>query len=459
MGILVHVRTKMSKNSLYVPKNTSGNSLVTIIEQTISSGESLPANVVLSDSTQTISGVKSFASGNFKLVNGSGIATLTNTAGINRTYNFSAGSGSTQTIATNDNTLTLTNKTVIAPASVSSQNLTFADDSVPPNRFQFQSDSVGAPAGSLNYIKYRFSATNGITNTLSFENSTSDNLYSFPDLGGTICTIDAAQTLTNKTLTSPTIDSGNITITSGRLLSTALGSAASPAFAIGASLNDGIYSSAAGSINIATAGVLRATFGSSSITLASGIGITGSGSSTFTAGSGGHVGTGPLSSSLTSSATTNSVRPTNQANTGINGTAATNLNMAVGGTNIVALTTTGAAVTGTLSATGVTTATGGLRIGANGTTISTLVRGSTTYATALAANGYVNIGATSFGITFASTPNVICTLQPQAGSNFWDQCQVSAISVSTTSVNFALKNNNTANATNGTVQINYMAWI
>lgn len=200
----------------FLPKNIVNNSLYDIIEDdvidAISSGSSLPANVVLTDSNQTISGEKTFASGNLKLTNAGGIATITNTAGVNRTYNFSAGSGSSQTIATNDNTLTFSNKTLQANSTGSGSNITFADENSPAHRFQFLSDGTGSPSGSLNYVALKFSSTNGMTNTLSFENSTDiglPNTYRFPNPLGTttLATVDLAETLTNKTLTTPVISS------------------------------------------------------------------------------------------------------------------------------------------------------------------------------------------------------------------------------------------------------------
>lgn len=266
---------------------------------------------------------------------------------------------------------------------------------------------------------------------------------------------------TNVTITTPNaiqVDSGNVRLTNGRVLSTALGTAALPAFAIGALLTDGIYSSAAGSLNISTSGSLRATFSGSAMTFGANYSITTSGTATITSGSGGFTSAGPVSSSLASSAAACSVRPTNNANTGLFGTAATNVSVSVGGTAIVSCGTTGAAVTGTLSASGLSTLTG-LKIGSIGSTTSSLVRGTVSYAVALAAGGYVNVGANNFAgsVTFSSTPSVIVSIQQATGATLWDQCIVTVVAVTTTQVTFAIKSVG-ASATTGTVFLNYVAW-
>lgn len=159
---------------------------------------------------------------------------------------------------------------------------------------------------------------------------------------------------TNVTITTPNalhINAGNIQLTNGRVISTALGTAALPAFAIGALLRDGMYSSAAGNVNISAGGTLRATFSTASLSFASNYSLSGSGTATFTSGSGGFTSAGPVSSSLASSAAACSIRPSNNANTGLFGSGATNVSIAVGGTAILSCSTTGAAITGTLSGT------------------------------------------------------------------------------------------------------------
>jgi hypothetical protein len=268
---------------------------------------------------------------------------------------------------------------------------------------------------------------------------------------------------TNVTITTPNalqVDSGDLRLTNGRVLSTALGTAASPAFAIGTLLNTGIYSSAANNVNISAGGTLRATFSTASLTFANNYGVSCSGTATVTSGSGGFTSAGPVSSSLASSAAACAVRPTNSANTGIFGTASTACNIAVGGTAILSCSTSGASVTGTVSASGVSSLNGGAKIGSIGSTTASLVRGTVSYSTSLSAGGYVGLTAQNFtgSVTFASAPFVICSLQLAAGASFWDQCSVSVVSTSTTQVTFAIKNNSSS-ATSGTVNICYFAWI
>ena len=58
---------------------------------------------------------------------------------------------------------------------------------------------------------------------------------------------------------------GTVTVPNGQLLITNLGAAASPAVAIGAAANDGIYSSGAGVLNFATGGTNRVTLSSAAL--------------------------------------------------------------------------------------------------------------------------------------------------------------------------------------------------
>lgn len=239
-----------------------------------------------------------------------------------------------------------------------------------------------------------------------------------PPIASTNITIAAANAIL--------IDSGNIRLTNGRYFSSALGSATAPAYCVGTSLNDGIYSSAAGNINIATAGTLRATFSSAGLTLASAMNIIMSGGGSVTSGTGGFTSAGPVSSSLTSSAAACSVRPTNNANTGIFGTAATALNFAVGGTQILGLTTTGASITGTLSLSGALT----LAQGATGLSFYGVsnVSSTVTFGTYTSSNftfNYVRIGnkvtLSCGGINLGSSPgaqNATITVNTTGGVNY-----------------------------------------
>jgi hypothetical protein len=150
----------------------------------------------------------------------------------------------------------------------------------------------------------------------------------FADLGQKTVTASSATTYTNAatlrvqgaplastnvTITNPNavqIDEGNLRLTNGRILSSALGTNVTPAIAIGALLNDGIYSSGAGNVNIATTGTLR-----------------------FTANSTNMLSTVPFRGPTgTVTATT---FQTNAANSGLYAIAAGNPAIAAGGTNTV----------------------------------------------------------------------------------------------------------------------------
>lgn len=268
---------------------------------------------------------------------------------------------------------------------------------------------------------------------------------------------------TNVTITTPNslqIDSGNVRLISGRVLSTALGTAALPAISIGALLNDGIYSSAAGNINISAAGTLRATFTTASLSLASNYGISGSGTATITSGSGGFTSGGPVSSSLSSSAAACAIRPTNNANTGIFGSAATNVSVSVGGTTIISFSTTGATITGTLSSSGIATFSSGLKIGTNGTSLAQVLQGIVTFTTPNIATLGSATQAVVFPNAFASPPLIQLTLAPGASSTNFDSCTCSITSGTVTASGFTITLKNlSASSTTGNCVVNWLAAI
>lgn len=248
---------------------------------------------------------------------------------------------------------------------------------------------------------------------------------------------------TNATITSGNamlIDNGNIALLNGRVRSTSLANAAAPAFALGTLLNDGIFSSGAGNVNIATAGTLRATFANSGLTLAANYSLSTSGTATMTSGSGGFTSAGPLSSSLASSAAACSVRPSNNANTGIFGTAATNVSISVGGTAIVSCATTGATITGTLAASGVSNLNGGAKVGTNGSIVTQKLFGSFTLTAPNIANNANRDQTVTFSTAFSSTPVVFATISPAAGSSWFDQLYISVNTVGTSSCSIRLRN-------------------
>jgi collagen type VII alpha len=254
------------------------------------------------------------------------------------------------------------------------------------------------------------------------------------------------------------IDLGNLRLTNGQYISTALGTAALPALSIGALLNDGIYSSAAGNINITCSGTLRATFSTASLTLAANYGVSGSGTATITSGSGGFTSAGPVSSSLASTAASCAIRPTNNANTGLFGTAATNLSLSVGGTAIVSCSTTGAAITGTLSTSGLATLSSGVKIGTNGTILAQVLQGIVTFTTPNIATLGTATQAVVFSNAFASPPLIQLTLAPSAASTNFDACIASIAIGTVTTAGFTIQLRNVSvSATTGNCVVNWLA--
>lgn len=325
----------------------------------------------------------------------------------------------------------------------------------------------------------------------------------------------------NKTFSSDlTISSGNLTLTNGRLLSTALGTNSAPAIAIGTSSNDGIYSPSATQLCLVTNGTARITLSTASVTLNANLALTGSGTTTFTSGSGGFTSAGPVISTLASSATTCAFRPSSSANTGLFGSSST-VGVAVSGSQIASFTSTGPSFTGiTSSSTSIVTplirpvsgtsiimapavdsASGthtlqvsptsgawaaggvanlylgdfnhyitcsysnpmvindsnGIKIGSNGVTMYNIQRGSVAYSTPLSSQSYASTSI-SFSNTFSTVPGqVLVTLNMTAGSTYWDQCSCQVASTSTTGFTLGIRNNNPTNATTGTVNISFIA--
>ena len=206
-----------------------------------------------------------------------------------------------------------------------------------------------------------------------------------------------------------TIPSGSITLTSGQYVSINLGTAAAPALSFGPTAYDGIFSTNPGNVNIATVGILRATFGSGNLTFATNYGLVTTGTTTITAGTGGFSCPGPFASSLASSNVACSVRPSNSANTGLFGSGSTNVSVAVGGSTIVSCGASGTSLTGTFSSSGVSTLSGGQKIGANGTTTLQSLHGSVTAASTVSAGNTQSVSVL-FASSFAAIPNVHATV-------------------------------------------------
>ncbi len=266
---------------------------------------------------------------------------------------------------------------------------------------------------------------------------------------------------TNVTITNSDairVENSNVRIANGRLLSSSLGTAALPSFAIGTLLTDGIFSSAAGTINITTAGVLRTTINASGLVLSANSAISTSGTGTITSGSGGFTSSGPLACSGASTVTTCAVRPTNNANTGIFGTAATNVSIAVGGTAVISCTTTTTSITGALTVSNITT--GGHKVSAIGTSTLQEVRGSVVISAVIPMGTFYNHGSVLFtgSVSFSSTPNMILTINQEPVGGFWDQCSVTTITRGVTSFTIGMRNNSLS-STNGSCTVSYVAWV
>ena len=289
----------------------------------------------------------------------------------------------------------------------------------------------------------------------------------------TLASTNAAQAYTNAAtlcIEGPPIAGTNVTLTpantnslrvqTGNTRVVGLGTAAIPALAIGSAGNDGIYSSAAGSVNVTTAGVLRQTTSSAGLVLAGGLTVTTSGIGGFFGGSGGFTSSGPLVCTGASAAATCAVRPTNSSNTGIFGTASTALNCAVGGTQVLGLTTVGASVTGSLAVSGITTLTGGKKVSTIGTTTLQEVRGSVTISAVIPMGTFYNHGSVLFtgSVSFSSTPNMILSINQESGGGFWDQCSVTTIIRGITSFTIGIRNNSLS-STNGSCTVSYIAWV
>ena len=299
------------------------------------------------------------------------------------------------------------------------------------------------------YLAQRTHSTSSLTQT--YTNCATLWIQNAP-LAGTNVTITNSDALR--------IENSNIRIANGRLLSSSLGTAALPRFAIGTLLTDGIYSSAAGAINVTTAGVLRSTLSSAGLVLAGGLSVITSGIGGFSGGSGGFSSSGPVVVTAASSVTTCAIRPTNNANTGIFGTAATNISIAVGGTAIVSCSTTTTAITGTLSSSGLTTLSGGNKISSIGTSTLQEVRGSVVISAVIPMGTFYNHGSVLFtgSVSFSSTPNMILTINQEPSSGFWDQCSVTTITRGITSFTIGIRNNSLS-STNGSCTVSYVAWV
>lgn len=238
---------------------------------------------------------------------------------------------------------------------------------------------------------------------------------------------------TNVTMTNRNaiqVDAGNIRMTNGRLLSTALGAAATPALAIGAALNDGIYSSAAGNINVTAGGTLRTTINSTNVlstvrfqgplgTTAActfGVGAANTGMFGLSTTQIGFVAAGSNICSMTStqvafpvagSATTPSVYLSTDTTTGLYRPAANQIGATVSGAAVLNVASTGLTVTGK-------TTTTTLQIG-TGATIRSIQTGISSSITNIAAGAATGPQTVTFAAAFTNAPVVTATVRGDSG--------------------------------------------
>lgn len=406
------------------------------------------SNYVDLTTDQVISGIKTFnsnpvmQSGGILFNSGSGFCTLQHTAATNATVTLPSATGFLLESVGNYSTvasqgLTLSNNQTISNASYLVGTTINCASSTYTNSVTAASGTVTTVADVLIGARTYAATNTGVTYT-----NASTLQITGPPISGTNVTL----TTTNAIL----VDSGNMTLTNGRYLSAGLGSATTPIFSIAG--NGGIYSSAANTINITTGGTLRCSWSTSTMTLAANYAITCSGTATITSGSGGFTSAGPVASSLASTAAACAIRPTNNANTGIFGTAATNVSIAVGGTSIVSCGTTGTSITGTLSTTGLTTL-NSLKIGANGTTAAQVLYGSVTVTFSSTANfGFVTQGVT-FANAFAVAPLIYLT---NNSGDVFSGCTLAAGGISTSGMTI-YATNTSGGTTSAVITVRYYA--
>ena len=454
---------------LFMESNDIGSTAILTNKNLTSATNTFPSTLLTTTGTQTVtnknltSATNTFPS---TLLTTTDVQTVTNKNLTSATNTFPSTFATTTAsqVLTNKDLSSSTNtfpnfvKTGVAWPTVQGPGISLVDGTTVSAANQFQGVTLRT---GVNTVQDTFS-TAGQTNIsdIYFNQRTlaSTNVAQAYTNASTLCIEGPPIAGTNVTLTPANTNSLRVQTGNARLVG--LGTPAIPALAIGSAGNDGIYSSAAGAVNVATAGVLRQTTSSAGLVLAGGLSVTTSGIGGFSGGSGGFSSSGPLVCTGASSVTTCALRPTNNANTGIFGTAATALNCAVGGTQILGLTSTGASVTGNLTASGVVNLNGGKRVSTIGTTTLQEVRGSVTISAVIPMGTFYNHGSVLFtgSVSFSSTPNMILTINQESGSGFWDQCSVTTIIRGITSFTIGIRNNSLS-STNGSCTVSYVAWV
>lgn len=256
---------------------------------------------------------------------------------------------------------------------------------------------------SFNYLGAK---TVNATSATTYTNAATLHVTGPPILGTNVA-------MTNRNAIQ--VDSGNCRLTSGLYLSSGLGVAAGPVFSMGALLNDGIYSSGAGAVNVATGGTLRVSFGgtttTSTVRFQGPIGTAAAVSFGCNSGSSGMFspaasqialsagGTAILSSTaaqtafpVAGTALLPSIYLSTDTTTGLYRAAANNLAVTVQAAQVASFTTAGLAVTGAVTAT--------TRVGFGAGTAAA----PSLYFTADTNTGFSRPGANQWNFSASSTP-------------------------------------------------------
>lgn len=234
--------------------------------------------------------------------------------------------------------------------------------------------------------------------------------------------INAVQTLTNKTLTSPIINTGIFNA----------GSAASPSVQVGTGA--GIYSNATNELNFSTGGAVRLSIGTGFINV-NAAGIRHAGGSAA-----------------------NCAFQLNGSNTGLY-LVSGNPSFAVAGNNIATISSTGLSITGGLTVSTSLTVSGSLTVGGGGTPISRVFEGGLTFGSPNLSPAFGSFATQTitFPQAFSTTPRVylsVANVNTGAAIN----CLVAtAQNVTTTSFDLVVGNAHPSVTTTGNIRIVWRA--
>jgi hypothetical protein len=230
------------------------------------------------------------------------------------------------------------------------------------------------------------------------------------------------------------ISQGNIRLSSGRVLSTSLGSAAAPVYSTGASLNDGVYGAGVGAVGFTTSGVLRVDINAARLNSAVPIylpnGSVTAPSLTFTNDTGNNSGFYFIANDV--------------------------FGLSINGNNMQTYQSTG------VTSNGISTLSGGVKVG--GTAFTTMTQQQFGNLTIVAPN----IGATTnitavitFATAFSSAPQITLTSFPVTGSTGFNRVILSVASSTTTNATINIYNSASGGGaqTSGDVVIQWIAYV